>query len=78
VSGTATALVVATGRQPRSRHCRAPVDAPARDGVRARHRQFALLIMRTVFFLVLFVSGGRAPAHAFLESLLFAVALAVA
>src|SRR2546422_9079733 len=41
-------------------------------------RQFALLIMRTVFFLVLFVLlAGALLHHAFLESLLFAVALAV-
>src|SRR5260370_5418416 len=41
-------------------------------------RQFALLIMRTVFFLVLFVLlTGALLHHAFLESLLFAVALAV-
>src|SRR4029453_7782477 len=40
--------------------------------------QFALLIMRTVFFLVLFVLlTGALLHHAFLESLLFAVALAV-
>jgi magnesium-transporting ATPase (P-type) len=41
-------------------------------------RQFALLIMRTVFFLVLFVLlAGALLHHPFLESLLFAVALAV-
>jgi P-type Mg2+ transporter len=79
VSGTATALVVATG------------PATAFGGIAARlatrppetefergTRQFALLITRTVFFLVLFVLlAGALLHHAFLESLLFAVALAV-
>jgi Mg2+-importing ATPase len=79
VSGTATALVIATGA------ATAFGDIAARLSVRppetefergARH--FALLIMRTVLFLVLFVVVvGLALRHPPLQSVLFAVALAV-
>ncbi len=79
VSGTARALVVATGR------ATAFGDIAARLATRPPEtefdrgtRQFGLFIMRTVFFLVLFVSlTGAALRHDVLESFLFAVALAV-
>jgi Mg2+-importing ATPase len=79
VSGTATVLVVATGP------ATAFGDIAARLSVRPPEtefergtRRFAFLITRTVFFLVLFVLlAGALLHHAFLESLLFAVALAV-
>ncbi len=79
VSGTATALVVATGAST------AFGDIAARLGARPPEtefergvRHFALLIMRTVVFLVLFVIVvGLALHHRPLQSLLFAVALAV-
>ena len=79
VSGTATALVVATGPATAfgdiaARLATRPPETEFERGT----RQFALLITRTVFFLVLFVLlGGALLHHAFLESLLFAVALAV-
>lgn len=79
VSGTATALVIATGArtafgQIAERLAARPPETEFERGA----RQFGLLIMRTVFFLVLFIllvnlSLGRNA----LESLLFAVALAV-
>ena len=60
------------------RHRGPPLGSPARDGVRARTRRFGLLIMRTVVFLVLFVLLVNILLHRDpLESLLFAVALAV-
>jgi Mg2+-importing ATPase len=79
VSGTGLALVVATGP------ATAFGDIAARLGSRPPEtefergtRRFALLIMRTVFFLVLFVTLASAVLHRPpLESLLFAVALAV-
>jgi Mg2+-importing ATPase len=79
VSGTGLALVVATGP------ATAFGDIAARLGSRPPEtefergtRHFALLIMRTVFFLVLFVLLASAVLHRPpLESLLFAVALAV-
>lgn len=79
VSGTATALVTATGTKT------AFGDIAARLATRSPEtefergaRQFGMLIMRTVFFLVLFVllvniALRRDP----LESMLFALALAV-
>jgi P-type Mg2+ transporter len=79
VSGTATALVFATG--PRTEFGqiaeRLAARPPETEFARGA-REFGVLIMRTVFFLVLFIllvnlSLGR---NAF-ESLLFAVALAV-
>lgn len=79
VSGTATALVVATGTQTafgniaQSLALRPPPNEFERGTL-----QFSLFITRTVLFLVLFVlltnlAFGRSP----LESFLFAVALAV-
>jgi Mg2+-importing ATPase len=79
VSGTATALVVATG--PRTAFgdiaqqlSTAPPETEFQRGI----WRFALLIMRTVVFLVLFVLLASFALHrAPLESFLFAVALAV-
>jgi P-type Mg2+ transporter len=79
VSGTATALVVATGPATAFGDIAARLSTrpPATEFERGA-QQFALLIMRTVFFLVLFVLlAGALLHHPFLESLLFAVALAV-
>lgn len=79
VSGTATALVVATGRATAfgdiaARLVARPPETEFERGTRA----FGLLIMQTVFFLVAFVFLVSAALHhnAF-ESLLFAIALAV-
>jgi P-type Mg2+ transporter len=79
VSGTATALVVATGPATAFGDIAARLSMrPPETEFERGTRQFALLIMRTVFFLVLFVLlTGALLHHAFLESLLFAVALAV-
>jgi len=79
VSGTATALVVATGPATAFGDIAARLSMrPPETEFERGTRQFALLIMRTVFFLVLFVLlAGALLHHAFLESLLFAVALAV-
>ncbi|HXG16893.1 MAG TPA: HAD-IC family P-type ATPase, partial [Calidithermus sp.] len=79
VSGTATAVVVATGPATAfgdiaARLMTRPPETEFERGL----RDFALLIMRTVTFLVLFVLVASALRHrAMLESLLFAVALAV-
>jgi Mg2+-importing ATPase len=79
VSGTATAIVVATGRKTlfgdiAARLAARPPETEFERGV----RQFSLLIMRTVLFLVLFIVAARIALHrGALESLLFAVALAV-
>jgi Mg2+-importing ATPase len=79
VSGTATALVVATGPATAFGDIAARLSTrPPETEFERGTRQFALLIMRTVFFLVLFVLlAGALLHHPFLESLLFAVALAV-
>jgi Mg2+-importing ATPase len=79
VSGTATALVVATGPATAFGDIAARLSLrPPETEFERGTRQFALLIMRTVFFLVFFVLlAGALLHHAFLESLLFAVALAV-
>jgi Mg2+-importing ATPase len=79
VSGTATALVVATGPATAFGDIAARLSTrPPETEFERGTRQFALLIMRTVFFLVLFVLlAGALLHHKFLESLLFAVALAV-
>ena len=79
VSGTATALVVATGPATAFGDIAARLSTrPPETEFERGTRRFALLIMRTVFFLVLFVLlVGALMHHAFLESLLFAVALAV-
>jgi Mg2+-importing ATPase len=79
VSGTATALVVATGPATAFGDIAARLSTrPPETEFERGTRQFALLITRTVLFLVLFVLFASALLHhAFLESLLFAVALAV-
>ena len=79
VSGTAQALVMATGRRTRYGDIAARLAArPPETEFERGTRRFGLLIMRTVLFLVLFVLLvnillRRDP----FESLLFAVALAV-
>ena len=79
ISGTATALVTATGPATSfgdiaSRLSSRPPETEFERGT----RQFGLLIMRTTVFLVLFVFlVSIAVRHDPLESLLFAVALAV-
>jgi Mg2+-importing ATPase len=79
VSGTATAVVVTTGPATAFGDIAARLSTrPPETEFERGTRQFALLIMRTVLFLVLFVLlSGALLHHAFLESLLFAVALAV-
>lgn len=79
VSGFATAVVVATGRATAfgdivARLGRRPPETEFARGL----RRFSFLMMRTVIFLVLFVlTVNLALKHDPLESLLFAVALAV-
>jgi P-type Mg2+ transporter len=79
VSGTAQALVVATGRDTAFGDIAARLSTPPPETEFQRGtRQFSMLIMRTVAFLVLFVVVVNVALHrAALESLLFAVALAV-
>jgi Mg2+-importing ATPase len=79
VSGTATALVVATGPKTRFGDIAARLAArPPETEFDRGTRRFGFLIMRTVFFLVLFVLIVSIAFHRdMLESLLFAVALAV-
>jgi Mg2+-importing ATPase len=79
VSGTGTALVMATGRNTSfgdiaTRLATKPPETEFERGT----RQFGLLIMKTTILLVLFVLLVSVVLHHnFLESLLFAVALAV-
>jgi len=79
VSGTATALVIATGRDTAfgdiaARLASRPPETEFERGSRA----FGMLIMQTVFFLVAFVFLVSAALHHNpFESLLFAIALAV-
>jgi P-type Mg2+ transporter len=82
VSGTATALIILTGRATAfgdiaARLATRPPETEFERGI----RRFGLLIMRTVFFLVLFVFLSTIVFHrgAYnpLETLLFAVSLAV-
>ena len=81
VSGTATAVVVATGRATAfgdivARLAARPPETEFDRGI----RRFGFLIMRTVIFLVLFVlvvNLAFRHEHSPFESLLFAVALAV-
>ena len=82
VSGTATALIILTGRATAfgdiaARLATRPPETEFERGI----RRFGFLIMRTVFFLVLFVFLSSIAFHrgAYnpLESLLFAVSLAV-
>ena len=79
VSGTATALVTSTGRSTRFGDIAARLAArPPETEFERGTRQFGLLIMKTVFFLVVFVFlVSAALKHDAFESLLFAVALAV-
>lgn len=79
VSGTATALVFATGRATAFGDIALRLAArPPETEFERGTRQFGLLIMRTVMFLVLFVFLVSALLHRnLLESFLFAVALAV-
>lgn len=79
VSGTATALVIATGKNTvfGDIATRLAKRAPETEFERGT-RRFGLLIMRTTILLVLFVLLVSVLFHrVFLESLLFAVALAV-
>jgi len=79
VSGMATAVVVATGRTTAFGDIatRLTVRAPETEFDRGS-KQFGLLIMKTVFFLVLFILLVNVAMHRNpLESLLFAIALAV-
>ncbi|HEX6557210.1 MAG TPA: magnesium-translocating P-type ATPase [Ktedonobacteraceae bacterium] len=80
VSGTATALITVTGRATAfgdiaARLATRPPETEFEHGI----RRFGLFIMRTVFFLVLFVFVVSLPFHrqSPLESLLFAISLAV-
>jgi Mg2+-importing ATPase len=79
VSGAATALVTATGRQTAFGDIAARLASkPPETEFERGTRRFGLLIMRTVLFLVLFVFLVNVVAHRDLfESLLFAIALAV-
>ena len=80
VSGTATALITVTGRATAfgdiaARLATRPPETEFERGI----RRFGMFIMRTVFFLVLFVFAISLPFHrqSPLESLLFAISLAV-
>jgi Mg2+-importing ATPase len=79
VSGTATAAVVATGPATAFGDIAARLmDRPPETEFERGIRRFSVLIMRTVVFLVLFVLLAGAFLHRpALETLLFAVALAV-
>jgi P-type Mg2+ transporter len=79
VSGTGTALILATGAHTSFGAVAARLAAhPQETEFERSLRGFGLLIMRTVFFLVLFIVAVRLALHkdAF-ESFVFAVALAV-
>jgi Mg2+-importing ATPase len=79
VSGTATAVVTATGRATAFGDIASLLSSPPPETEFERGtRKFGYLIMQTVFFLVLFVLMVSAALHRdMLESLLFSVALAV-
>lgn len=79
VSGTAQAIVIATGAATAFGDIAAQLNTPPPETEFERGtRHFALLIMRTVLFLVLFVVlASLSLHHPPFESLLFAVALAV-
>lgn len=79
VAGTATAIVFATGGNAAfGKIAGALAERPPPTGFERGLAAFSLLIMRTVFFLVLFVMmASVAFGRSGLESLLFAVALAV-
>ena len=80
VSGTATALIIVTGRATSfgdiaARLATRPPETEFEHGI----RRFGIFIMRTIFFLVLFVFAVSLPSHhqSTLDSLLFAISLAV-
>jgi P-type Mg2+ transporter len=79
VSGSATALITATGRNTAfgdivERLAHRPPETEFERGI----RRFGFLILQTVFFLILFVFlAGVAFHHPLFESVLFAIALAV-
>ncbi len=79
VSGIATALITATGRNTAfgdivERLAHRPPETEFERGI----RRFGFLILQTVFFLILFVFlAGVAFHHPLFESVLFAIALAV-
>jgi len=79
VSGSATALVIATGQATRFGDiARRLATRPPETDFERGTRQFGMLIMKTVFFLVVFVFlVSAALKHDTFESLLFAIALAV-
>ena len=79
VSGTATAVITATGKATAFGDIAARLSTrPPETEFERGTRQFGLLIMQTVFFLVVFVFLiSAALKHDPFESLLFAVALAV-
>jgi P-type Mg2+ transporter len=79
VSGTGTALVIATGKQTAFGDIAARlVTKPPETEFERGTRRFGLLIMKTTILLVLFVLLVSVVLHhALFESLLFAVALAV-
>ena len=79
VSGTATAQVIATGPRTSFGDIAARLsERPPETEFDRGTRQFGTLIMKTVFFLVLFILVVSVGMHRnALESLLFAVALAV-
>jgi P-type Mg2+ transporter len=79
VSGTATAMVINTGPRTSFGDIAARLSEPPPETEFDRGtRQFGFLIMKTVFFLVLFILTVSIAMHRnALESLLFAVALAV-
>ncbi len=79
VSGTATAVVVATGPRTSFGDIAARLsERPPETEFDRGTRQFGILIMKTVFFLVMFILIVSLGMHRDpLESLLFAVALAV-
>jgi Mg2+-importing ATPase len=79
VSGTATALVVATGAATQFGDVAMRLAArPPETEFDRGTRQFSILILKTVTFLVLFILLANLSVHRdALESLLFAVALAV-
>jgi P-type Mg2+ transporter len=79
VSGTAEAVVVATGAATAFGEIAARLETrPPETEFERGTRRFALLIMRTVIFLVLFVFLASAALHRPpLQSFLFAIALAV-
>lgn len=79
ISGTATALVTATGRRTRFGEIAVSLSAkPPETDFERGTRRFGYLIMRVVFFLVIFALIVNVTFdRPFLESLFFSIALAV-